>query len=92
MTRVVLSGLVKRFAAGDRPALDGVSLEIPSGTITTVVGPSGCGKSTLLKIVAGLAERRNRTVLRMGYDSAAVLATYLAGLTVLYFLREGGGG
>jgi len=41
--------------------------------------------------IVGLAERRDRTVLRMGYDSLAVLLTYLAGLVVLYFLREGGG-
>jgi cation:H+ antiporter len=35
----------------------------------------------------GLIERRNRTVLRMGFDSAAVLAVYLAGLVILYHLR-----
>jgi cation:H+ antiporter len=42
--------------------------------------------------IVGLAERRNRTFLRMGYDSLAVLVVYLCGLVVLYFLREGGGG
>jgi cation:H+ antiporter len=35
----------------------------------------------------GLIERRDRTILRMGFDSAAVLVTYLAGLVVLYHLR-----
>ena len=35
----------------------------------------------------GLIERRDRTILRMGFDSAAVLVTYLAGLVVLYQLR-----
>lgn len=35
----------------------------------------------------GLLERRNRTVLRMGYDSAGVLTTYVAGIVGLYFLR-----
>jgi cation:H+ antiporter len=35
----------------------------------------------------GLLERRNRTILRMGVDSAAVLVTYTAGLVGLYFLR-----
>lgn len=34
----------------------------------------------------GLLERRNKTVLRMGVDSAWVLATYLGGLTVMYFI------
>lgn len=37
--------------------------------------------------LVGLAERRDRTILRMGYDSAAVLTIYLCGLVVLYFLR-----
>jgi len=30
--------------------------------ITAVVGPSGCGKSTLLKILAGLEEKSNGTI------------------------------
>jgi cation:H+ antiporter len=42
--------------------------------------------------LVGLAERRNRTVFRMGYDSLAVMATYLTGLIILYFLRNTGGG
>lgn len=37
--------------------------------------------------VIGLVERRNRTFLRMGYDSVAVLVVYLAGLGGLYLLR-----
>lgn len=37
--------------------------------------------------IAGLAERRDRTVLRMGIDSLAVLVAYFAGLGILYQLR-----
>lgn len=37
--------------------------------------------------LAGLVERRDRTVLRMGYDSVAVLGTYLGGIYLLYRLR-----
>jgi ATP-binding cassette subfamily B protein IrtA len=36
----------------DRPALDGVDLEIPAGTVCALVGPSGSGKSTLARLVA----------------------------------------
>ena len=39
----------------------------------------------------GLLERRDRTILRFGYDSAAVLALYLAGMGVYAFLGGEGG-
>ncbi|MHB8878306.1 MAG: ABC transporter ATP-binding protein [Myxococcaceae bacterium] len=39
------------FAYGDRPALDGLSLEIPVGKVTALVGPSGGGKSTLTSLL-----------------------------------------
>jgi cation:H+ antiporter len=35
----------------------------------------------------GLMERENRTVLGIGWDSAAVLLVYLGGMAVLYFMR-----
>jgi len=35
----------------------------------------------------GLAERNDKTIFRMGYDSAVVLVTYFGGLVVLYFLK-----
>jgi cation:H+ antiporter len=37
--------------------------------------------------LAGLVERRDRTILRMGVDSLAVLVAYLGGLMLLYQLR-----
>lgn len=37
--------------------------------------------------LSGLAERRDRTIVRMGYDSAAVLTVYLVGIWILYGLR-----
>jgi spermidine/putrescine ABC transporter ATP-binding subunit len=46
-----VEGLEKRF--GDVAALDGVSLDIASGELLTILGPSGSGKTTLLKVVAG---------------------------------------
>jgi len=37
--------------------------------------------------LVGLLERRNRTVLRMGLDSLAVLVVYGTSLVALYTLR-----
>src|SRR5215211_5468621 len=49
-------GVRKRFAAagGTTVALDGVDLDIETGSFASIIGPSGCGKSTLLQIMAGL--------------------------------------
>jgi sulfate/thiosulfate transport system ATP-binding protein len=56
-----------RFAA-----LDDVSLEVPSGSLTALLGPSGSGKSTLLRIIAGLEWPNAGEVLISGQDATAL--------------------
>ena len=39
---------------GDRTVLDSISIEIPTGTWTSIIGPNGAGKTTLLKSLLGM--------------------------------------
>ncbi|WP_030570268.1 ATP-binding cassette domain-containing protein [Streptomyces aureocirculatus] len=51
---VRLEKISYRYPDRDEPALDGVSLNIPMGSVTAVVGENGSGKSTLMKVLSGL--------------------------------------
>ncbi len=52
---VELRSITKRFGRG-APAVDGVSLVVPGGSLTTLLGPSGSGKTTALMMIAGFVE------------------------------------
>jgi iron(III) transport system ATP-binding protein len=41
-------------AFGTVRAVDGVDLDVESGSICALLGPSGCGKTTTLRLIAGL--------------------------------------
>jgi sulfate transport system ATP-binding protein len=58
--------IVKRF--GDFTALDGVSVDVPEGSLTALLGPSGSGKSTLLRVIAGLEQPDEGVVCLEGQD------------------------
>jgi ribosome-dependent ATPase len=51
-------------------ALDGISLDIPSGIMVGVVGPDGVGKSTLLALVAGSKKMQDGKIIVLDGDIA----------------------
>ena len=62
--------VTKRF--GDYVALEDVSLEVESGSLTALLGPSGSGKSTLLRIIAGLEWPDSGEIELSGRDATAL--------------------
>src|SRR5688572_22782569 len=67
---IVAQNVTKTF--GDFVALDGVSVEVPDGGLTALLGPSGSGKSTLLRVIAGLEQPDDGSVLINGQDHTRV--------------------
>jgi spermidine/putrescine ABC transporter ATP-binding subunit len=51
---VQLARVRKRF--GSVVAVNDVSIDIPRGTIFSLLGPSGCGKTTTLRLIAGFEQ------------------------------------
>ena len=57
-----------RYSENDPWVLRNVSLVIKPGECVAIVGPSGCGKSTLIKVLVGLLDPQEGTVLIGGVE------------------------
>ena len=57
---------------GDFTAIDDVSVEVESGSLTALLGPSGSGKSTLLRVIAGLEQPDAGEVFISGEEATTV--------------------
>ena len=66
---ITTNQLTKQF--GDVRALDGVSLEVPQGSIYGFLGANGAGKTTALKILAGLTRPTSGSATVAGVPLAA---------------------
>ena len=62
MSEIVLDGITKRYQDGTT-AVRSLDLSIADGELMVLVGPSGCGKTTALRMVAGLEEITDGTIL-----------------------------
>ena len=63
---VVLRDL--HFGYGERPILEGVTLEIPRGKITALMGASGGGKTTVLRLIGGQYKAQSGSLLFDGQE------------------------
>ncbi|GAA1451452.1 ATP-binding cassette domain-containing protein [Nocardiopsis tropica] len=62
-------GLRKRY--GSTPALDGVDLTVPPGTVLGLLGPNGAGKTTVVRTLATLLRPDAGHARVAGYDVVA---------------------
>ncbi len=65
-TAIRAHGLTRRF--GDVLAVDGLDLEVPSGSIFGFLGPNGAGKTTTIRLLLGLVEPSEGTAEVLGRD------------------------
>lgn len=63
---VKLNGV--RLVYGEKVALDGIDLQVPSGKMIGIIGPDGVGKSSLLSLITGAREIQEGTVYVLGGD------------------------
>src|SRR3954468_2060669 len=63
MASVSFRGATCVYPGASEPAADALDLEIVDGEFMVLVGPSGCGKSTSLRMLAGLEEVSEGTIL-----------------------------
>lgn len=65
---VRISGLTRKF--DDFVAVDGVDLEVPTGSVFGFLGPNGAGKSTTVRMLVGLLKPTSGSIRILGLDPA----------------------
>ncbi|MCM0618908.1 ABC transporter ATP-binding protein [Nocardioides bruguierae] len=73
---------------GSTRAVDGLSLEVPRGSITAVLGPNGAGKTTTLETCEGYRRPQAGSVRVLGLDPVADRRALLPRIGVM--LQSGG--
>lgn len=65
---------------GEKPILQAINLQIPSGKTTVLLGPSGAGKSTLMHLGVGLLKPTCGEVMALGYNLEELSPRELKGI------------
>ena len=73
---IVASDVTKAY--GDSLVVEGVTVTIPSGGVTSIIGPNGAGKSTFLSMVSRLLSMDKGTVTVDGMDVTKTSSDKLA--------------
>jgi multiple sugar transport system ATP-binding protein len=68
MATVTFKGATRVYPKTNRRAVDRLNLEIKDAEFLVLVGPSGCGKTTSLRMLAGLEDVDEGTILIDGDD------------------------
>jgi ABC-type multidrug transport system fused ATPase/permease subunit len=77
---ISLRDVTFRYPGGDRPALRGVDLHVPTGALVAVTGPVGSGKSALARTLLGLYSPERGMVLIDGRPLEELTAAERRGL------------
>ena len=83
---IEVAGLEKRY--GDRRAVDGIDLRIPTGAVFGLLGPNGAGKTSTVETLEGYRKPDGGTVRVLGLDPQHDGPTLRGRIGVM--LQEGG--
>jgi putative ABC transport system ATP-binding protein len=75
-----IADLVVEYSSGGyavRP-INGMSLDVPAGSLVILLGPSGCGKTTLLSCLGGILRPKSGSIAFGGVDITALDSGALA--------------
>ena len=61
------NGLTKRFK--ETTAVDGIDLDVATGTVYGLLGPNGAGKTTTIHLLLGLLQPTSGSAMVLGYDT-----------------------
>ena len=86
--KILLDSLTKKFQSYKKKgeefvAVNGVSLEIPDGSLVGLLGPSGCGKSTTLNMLSGLLKPTSGKIY-FGEDDVTELSPERRGVGMVF--------